>query len=185
MSRPIRTQPIPAKIYRHFAVVTIAITLCIAMFADGENRQALEQQFAARHKPQSANPRKIDLGKPGSGLKLKLQNKASAGGWGEDNRFKVDNDYVFTKPLQLPSPQTGRRTALPMPNARAGAVPVLPNRPANGASPPSGGNPGLEDVASGSAAAASRRNSDVIDPAAFDRMLEQSRRRSGAPDEAG
>ena len=41
MSRPPPTLPVSAKMYRHFATLTIAITLCLAMFAQGEGREAL------------------------------------------------------------------------------------------------------------------------------------------------
>ncbi|RPF70482.1 hypothetical protein [Aurantiacibacter spongiae] len=34
--------PIPLKMYKHFAVTTVAMTGMLAMFADGENRQAME-----------------------------------------------------------------------------------------------------------------------------------------------
>lgn len=33
--------PVPGKMYRHFAMITIAITACIALFADGERREAI------------------------------------------------------------------------------------------------------------------------------------------------
>ncbi|MCW1403109.1 hypothetical protein OKA06_12505 [Novosphingobium sp. MW5] len=33
--------PVPAKMYRHFATITIMITACIALFADGERREAI------------------------------------------------------------------------------------------------------------------------------------------------
>lgn len=43
---------VPKNLYKHFAVLTVAITACVAIFADGENKQALaekiEQHQAAR-----------------------------------------------------------------------------------------------------------------------------------------
>ena len=33
--------PVNAKMYRHFAIATVLITGCLAMFASGENREAL------------------------------------------------------------------------------------------------------------------------------------------------
>ena len=35
-----------AKVYRHFAAVTFAITLCVAMFANGEARQVVDEEVA-------------------------------------------------------------------------------------------------------------------------------------------
>ncbi|MBV1916608.1 MAG: hypothetical protein KUG65_00875 [Sphingomonadaceae bacterium] len=46
MSRPKPVIPVTPKMYRHFAMITLAITGCLAMFADGENRQAVEQHLS-------------------------------------------------------------------------------------------------------------------------------------------
>lgn len=43
---------IPPKMYRHFAVVTVLLTAGIAMFADGENREAAAVQVAAHERPE-------------------------------------------------------------------------------------------------------------------------------------
>src|SRR6188768_1544520 len=40
---------IPPKMYRHFALLTVALTGIIGMFADGENRQAAAAQTEQRH----------------------------------------------------------------------------------------------------------------------------------------
>ena len=37
-----------AKVYRHFAAVTFAITLCVAMFANGQARQVVDEGLADR-----------------------------------------------------------------------------------------------------------------------------------------
>ncbi|KLE35656.1 hypothetical protein [Aurantiacibacter luteus] len=37
--------PIPLKMYKHFAVVTLTLTAGIAMFADSDNREAMAQQI--------------------------------------------------------------------------------------------------------------------------------------------
>ncbi|MFM6830521.1 MAG: hypothetical protein ACKOVA_09370 [Novosphingobium sp.] len=39
--------PVPAKVVRHFAVVTLIITACIALFADGERREAIGAEIKA------------------------------------------------------------------------------------------------------------------------------------------
>ncbi len=48
MSRSAPIIPVNAKMYRHFAIATVMITGTLALFADGENRQALEEQIEAR-----------------------------------------------------------------------------------------------------------------------------------------
>ncbi len=39
--------PVPAKVVRHFAAATLAITACIALFADGERREAIGAEIKA------------------------------------------------------------------------------------------------------------------------------------------
>lgn len=43
----IESIPVPAKVVRHFAVVTLVITSCIALFADGERREAIGAEIRA------------------------------------------------------------------------------------------------------------------------------------------
>lgn len=45
MARPLPSV-IPPKMYRHFALVTVLLTASVAMFADGESRQAATTQAA-------------------------------------------------------------------------------------------------------------------------------------------
>jgi hypothetical protein len=59
--------PVPAKMVRHFAVVTLVITACIALFADGERREAIGAEIRADQQRQQmraldaerTGPRKI------------------------------------------------------------------------------------------------------------------------------
>ncbi len=48
MRRAVPTIPVTPGMLRHFAVLTVAITGCLAMFADGENRQLVEDKLKAR-----------------------------------------------------------------------------------------------------------------------------------------
>ena len=48
--RPSLTPAVPPSMYRHFAVVTVLLTAILAMFAEGENRQA-QAAPAARQAP--------------------------------------------------------------------------------------------------------------------------------------
>lgn len=40
--------PVPVKMYKHFAVVTVGLTATIALFADGENREAAASHIEGR-----------------------------------------------------------------------------------------------------------------------------------------
>lgn len=42
--------PIPLKMYKHFAVVTLLLTATIAMFADSDNRQAVAEHVEERQR---------------------------------------------------------------------------------------------------------------------------------------
>ncbi len=44
----ITTPSIPPKMYRHFAIVTVLLTAGLAMFANGENREAVAAHFESR-----------------------------------------------------------------------------------------------------------------------------------------
>jgi len=50
MARAAPTLPISPRLFRHFAVITVAITACVAMFADGEGREAIANEVAVRQK---------------------------------------------------------------------------------------------------------------------------------------
>ena len=43
-----RPLPVSPKAFRHFAAITVAITVCVALFADGESREALSAGIEAR-----------------------------------------------------------------------------------------------------------------------------------------
>ena len=47
---------VPPDIYRHFAAVTLALTTALAMFADGENREAKASQIAERQPAPEQSP---------------------------------------------------------------------------------------------------------------------------------
>ena len=42
--------PIPQKMYRHFAMVAVTMAVMIAMFASGENRQAISEEIEQRQR---------------------------------------------------------------------------------------------------------------------------------------
>jgi hypothetical protein len=60
MVRRANTQAVSAQMYRHFAVLTVAITLVVGVFADGESRQAVASEVrAAQKQTPEARPTKL------------------------------------------------------------------------------------------------------------------------------
>jgi hypothetical protein len=49
MRRPPQTLELKPSLLKHFAIITIAITGCIAIFASGENAQLIEESIAAEN----------------------------------------------------------------------------------------------------------------------------------------
>jgi hypothetical protein len=45
MSRIAKTQPVNKQMYRHFAIITVMLTLVLAIFADGSNRADLSDRM--------------------------------------------------------------------------------------------------------------------------------------------
>lgn len=50
MARRARKPAVDARMYRHFAVVTVCLTAALAIFADGESRKAVTDEIAARER---------------------------------------------------------------------------------------------------------------------------------------
>src|SRR5688500_18934 len=50
------TPAVPPSMYRHFAIVTVVLTMGLAMFAQGENREAQAAQMVARPAPKTEKP---------------------------------------------------------------------------------------------------------------------------------
>jgi len=47
MNRKAHTRPVTPQMYRHFAILTIAATMTLALFSNGENRKAVAREVAA------------------------------------------------------------------------------------------------------------------------------------------
>ena len=85
MVRRAHTQAVSARMYRHFAVLTVAITLAVGVFADGEGRQAAASEVRARQKPAPhAGP-----------TKLIRKDAPAQGGFSSDDGF----DGAFGSPM--------------------------------------------------------------------------------------
>ena len=60
MARREQSTAVTAKMYRHFAVLTVAVTLMVGLFADGETREAAASEVrAVPLSPQSARPTQL------------------------------------------------------------------------------------------------------------------------------
>jgi len=59
MVRRAQAKPVTAQMYRHFAIVTVAITLGVGVFADGENRKAVASEVRAAAPAPRAGPTEL------------------------------------------------------------------------------------------------------------------------------
>jgi hypothetical protein len=72
--------PVPTKLYRHFAVVTLALTAFLALFATGENAELNEAARQAQS-PQSSTPRPAQTPRYGD---PQLARRGANGSFGEE-----------------------------------------------------------------------------------------------------
>lgn len=78
----ISTPAVNQKVYRHFAIITVVVTLLVAVFANGENRQAVAAAVAERqHAAALAEYQAHKFGKPtliqAEPLKARVYNSAA------------------------------------------------------------------------------------------------------------
>lgn len=83
MARPQPTIPVSARMYRHFAVATLSITACLAMFADGESREALADQVS-RADMRQAEGKLAEQGKGGNSALTFTDKRRNKGSFGAD-----------------------------------------------------------------------------------------------------
>lgn len=89
MSRISTALPIPKGMYRHFSVITLLATACMAIFADGERRQSISDEVNAQN--QKAELRKAEAEKNGvQSVAVKEQRYGPRGGWGSDGIVSAD-----------------------------------------------------------------------------------------------
>ena len=75
--------PIPLKMYRHFAIVTVCLTACLALFAQGENAEYERAQRPVASRP-SATPSASATPRYGQ-AQLNVAPGAAEGSFGEEN----------------------------------------------------------------------------------------------------
>jgi len=59
MARRAQTKAVTAQMYRHFAVLTVGVTLAVGVFADGESRKAIASEAHAAAPKPLAGPTKL------------------------------------------------------------------------------------------------------------------------------
>ncbi len=113
--------PVPAKLYRHFAAVTVALTATIAMFADAEERAAAEpvalsESDASTNSTPAYGDAKLKRAEPESVGSFGTEN--TDGSYGEPmmggggNRSSIANRAVSTNRQSLPNMTTEEVAAL-------------------------------------------------------------------------
>lgn len=59
MVRRVQPKPVTAQMYRHFAILTVAVTLVVGVFADGESREAVASEVRAAAPAPRAGPTEL------------------------------------------------------------------------------------------------------------------------------
>lgn len=169
--------------FRHFAVITLAITFCLAMFADGEKRQAITEQVEQRQAQNEALKAESDaLGK---------KRFASKGMKFNDSR-KAKGSFGFDP--AVPDDDTGTSGNGPKPSLNLAsydsydpleAASLRESEFAAAYDSPNAVPPGLseEEVRKYILAKKSKKSKKRATDAERQEMLEASRRRSGASDD--
>ncbi len=121
----ISTPPVPAKLYRRFAAVTVALTATIAMFADAEERAAAEP--VALNGPAVPTDSSPAYGE----AKLERAESQNVGSFGSEN-----TDGSFGQPMMGGGGGGGNRSSIanravstnrqPLPNMTPDEVAALP-----------------------------------------------------------
>ncbi len=86
----IRKPAITPKVYRHFAAITVVITLTLGFFANGEGRQALADEVSEQqHKAEMQRAQVARFGQ----AKLIPRHSKRASGWDSQGGGDFDADY--------------------------------------------------------------------------------------------
>ncbi|MCB2075156.1 MAG: hypothetical protein H6917_08925 [Novosphingobium sp.] len=87
--------------YRHFAVATIAITICLAIFADGEYRDVLDQRQAENETLQAERAREGQKKLAANGLRMR-DGRSTQGSFGADPGMPVDTQINYSSGSNAP-----------------------------------------------------------------------------------
>lgn len=155
MLRSIQSVPISPKLLKHFAGITVALTLLIALFAGGENAQLAEELAAREQQNQLA---RTDAEVNGPKRLIEPPEPRSAGGWGSAGPDDAEYSGGSTEPNALFGAQRG----------------AARGRPALIASPPGPIGVSNRDRLRGSAPDGPDEQSDANDPEPYRPTVEQS-----------
>ena len=84
MARRAHTKAVTTQMYRHFAVLTVGVTLVVGVFADGESREAIASEARAAAPAPKAGP-----------TELARKDTRARGSFGSDESF----DQTFGAPM--------------------------------------------------------------------------------------
>lgn len=103
--------PIPYRMYRHFAVATVTLTACVAMFADGERREAISDHI--EHKEREAELQRQSEAMFGQRELVRSKAAEDDGEFGsESSDFAMPSDDLGGRITRLP-PRRERRPEIP------------------------------------------------------------------------
>lgn len=105
MSRIAKSQPVSASMYKHFAIVTVVATACLAMFASGESRESIAREATRiAEKPNT----------PKASLQPEKARRQPAGSFGPEERVpSEDGDWWRSSPGQTTDPRKKKKKSLP------------------------------------------------------------------------
>lgn len=116
----IRTQAVNPKVYRHFAVVTVGATLLLAIFASGENREAIA---AAAEAHQEELARERAASRPAYGEAQMVQNQRQPAHFSDfgdtGGSFGAPMDQVGVQDIRIEVVPQGRGTGETVPQSYA------------------------------------------------------------------
>ena len=182
MARIAPALPVSAKMYRHFAVITVVITVCIALFADGGTHASLASESIKAPDGKAIVERQANKVAARKSLLGGLHVKARGSGWGTDGGsggdFGGGGGGVIPSGYVIETPSGTRLDPLTLHNTDGqGLPPVLPP----GMSP--------EDYAmqNGKTPNHSKRVGAVkrLSEQELERIQQASRERTGSSDYAG
>ena len=108
MAKPAPMIPVSPKLYRHFAVATVAITACLAVFADGEQRQEIEQVVASRQQQNELQAKEREQARASGRRQMTFTDKRkTTGRFGTDG---VQNVYVNDSDVVVSAAELGAET---------------------------------------------------------------------------
>lgn len=137
MARHAPTLPITPKMLRHFAVATVTITGMLALFADGESREAIENQLTAQKEKNAVKIAERDAGGKRSvtAITKKYQNTAPPppvfggdGLAGDGGGFGSQDAASWREGDRMPAQGTSREQAK-IDEAAMGAAGIPSNKP--------------------------------------------------------